>query len=109
MTTQSYDLRDASQLVQFWSDCNQAKNKCPQALCWNLPARTSIAECFAILFRDDVLWGGGYSKYLSEQAKGTFKRYALFRDGSCIDTITNTTHKQSETFTIIIKVAKKTC
>ena len=71
-----------SGMLFFWSDYKLIKTKL----------------LFIKHFNSHTLWNLGWSNGLSKKSKDTFKRYAVFRDNSILDTIHQDKFEPSDIF-----------
>jgi hypothetical protein len=86
----SYDLRIPEELYSFSSDCEEACCGCPQYRPWNPidfdADRNEVSPSDIFMYwrsgvGGDILFKYGYYADLSEEAKGTFERYAVIHLG----------------------------
>lgn len=107
----SYDLSQVAELMMFEDDCREACCSCPQYM---PPAEldkgsmASIAEVFYGWFFSDTLWRSGYANDLSDEAKATFRRYAVIRGGVVHDLKTGVTYDPLDRFVVARQYWKKT-
>lgn len=88
----SYTLQDPQQLDLFQQDCMAAVGQCPNvgpryAQCYK--SDKGLSHAFASWFFTDLLWKKGYSDYLTQKARNTFFRYAVFLDYRVYDSKEN--------------------
>lgn len=78
-----YKLASMKELYAFSRDCEDACDECPQYDSWNPidleDGRVCVSpvEVFDFWSNHRILQEGGYKKYLSDKAKGTFNAYVV--------------------------------